>query len=113
MKENIIVGLINSIAGLFFMLSCIPLVRRRIKMNDLYGFRISKAFESEQNWYDINEYGARKTMGWSIFTFISGVAAFFISFEDDSMLSWLWVTLPISLTAIVPIVQTFKYSKRI
>lgn len=113
MKENIIVGLINLIAGIIYGLCSIPLIQRRVKMNDFFGFRLSKALESEKNWYDINEFGARKIMGWSIFTLISGIVAFFMDFEDDSILSSLWMTLPILLTSTIPIMQTLKYSKRL
>jgi hypothetical protein len=30
----------------------IPLLLGKIKMNYFYGFRIRKAFESEENWYE-------------------------------------------------------------
>ncbi len=113
MKENIIVGLVDSITGITYGLSSIPLIQRSVKRNDFFGFRLSKAFESEKNWYDINEFGARKLMGWSIFTLVSGIAAVFMDFEDEPIFSSLWVTIPILLSSIIPIVQTLKYSKRL
>jgi hypothetical protein len=44
---------------LLFGLS-LPLVLRKVPMNDLYGIRIPAALESEQRWYDINAYGGRQ-----------------------------------------------------
>ena len=51
---------VNVFSGIVFIAFSIPLVKRRVKMNYLYGFRIPKAFESEENWYGINEYGAKQ-----------------------------------------------------
>ncbi len=113
MDEHIVVGLVNSISGFIFILFSIPFIMRKIKMNDVYGFRFSKAFESEENWYDINEYGAKKMLGWSIFTLLSGLIAFFINFDEKSILPMLWVGIPITLTTVVPIVQTIYHSKRL
>ena len=75
MEEHAIVGLVNTSSGLLFMLFSIPLSRRKIKMNDWYGFRSSKAFQSEENWYAINEYGAKKLYRWSLVTVLTGILA--------------------------------------
>ncbi len=56
---SITLGISNiSIAVLIILLS-IPLVRRKVGMNKLYGIKIKKAFESEENWYKINAYGGK------------------------------------------------------
>lgn len=113
MDEHIIVGLINSLSGALFILLSIPLLKRKIKMNDWYGFRLIKAFESEQKWYDINEYGARIMLKWSLFLFFSGILAFFIKFDDHSFLPGLWVGIPVICSTAIPIVQTIIYSKKL
>ncbi len=64
MELNAVLGLVN-IAGACLMVGIsLPLVKRKIKMNGLYGIRIAKAFESEDNWYSINEYGGRQLIIW-------------------------------------------------
>lgn len=45
--------------GALFVVLAIPLIKRRVKMNAIYGVRFKKSFESEDNWYAINEYGGR------------------------------------------------------
>jgi hypothetical protein len=51
----------------------IPLYLGKVKMNYFYGFRIRKAFESEENWYEINSYGAKALMRWSLVIMVIGI----------------------------------------
>jgi hypothetical protein len=51
--------------GLVLIAVSIPLLLGKIKMNSVYGFRIRKALESEENWYEINYYGAKALIRWS------------------------------------------------
>jgi hypothetical protein len=50
--------------GFILIAISIPLYLGKIKMNRIYGFRIRKAFESEENWYEINRYRAHKSADW-------------------------------------------------
>jgi SdpI/YfhL protein family len=59
--------------GLILIGVSIPLFLGKIKMNCVYGFRIRKAFESEENWYRINRYGAKALMGWSVIIVAIGI----------------------------------------
>jgi uncharacterized membrane protein len=54
-----ILGVTHLVTGLVIIALAVPLILRRIKMNALYGVRIPKAFESESNWYAINEFGGK------------------------------------------------------
>ncbi len=74
--ENVIIALTNISSGVIFIAFCIPLLKRKIKMNNWYNFRISKSFESENNWYDINAYGARKFIIWSLPMILMGFSCF-------------------------------------
>ena len=40
--------------GILFIVISLPLLLGAIPMNRFYGFRISKAFASDANWYAIN-----------------------------------------------------------
>src|SRR2546422_11326475 len=42
----------------------IPLVRRKVPMNRVYGVRIAKAFASDRDWYEINAYGGKAPLGY-------------------------------------------------
>ena len=52
--------------GIILIVVSIPLYLGKIKMNSYYGFRFQKAFESEENWFLINRYGAKAMMCWSV-----------------------------------------------
>ena len=56
---NVVVGFSNFFVGFIMIFLSIPLKNGSIKMNKLYGFRFSKSFESDENWYKINKCGAK------------------------------------------------------
>ncbi len=109
--ENMIVALTNISSGVIFIALCIPLLKRKIKMNYWYGFRISKSFMSEENWYDINAYGARAFIVWSIPMILIGFSCFFIPLNDTTSL--IFGVGPITLFTTIAIIQTLLYAKRL
>lgn len=50
----------NIACGVLFILVGIPLAAQKVPMNGVYGFRLSQAFESDENWYAINRYGGKQ-----------------------------------------------------
>lgn len=75
---NIVLGISNLSLGLLLIVLSIPLIQRKVKMNHFYGVRIAKAFESEENWYQINAYGGRRLVASSVVLTIIGVLTFFL-----------------------------------
>jgi len=61
--------------GLVLIILSIPLVARKVPMNRVYGVRIPKAFASERNWYDINEYGGKLLLGYGLLLCIFSLLA--------------------------------------
>lgn len=105
-------GLLNIIAGLIFILVSIPLVRRKIGPNGWYGFRIAKAFESEENWYRINEYGGRQMIKWSAVIILIGVVALFIPLgPEDHVLALLFGLAPVLI--LIPAIQTILWARHL
>lgn len=94
--------------GIIVILVCIPLYLGKIKMNSAYGFRFGKAFESDENWYSINKYGAKLLMGWAVAIMIVGIVCLYI--DPQSVLTVAKISF---LSLIVPIAQTFRYAKRL
>lgn len=45
--------------GVLFVGLSIPLIRRRVKPNRLYGFRTSRTLSDERIWYEANAYAGR------------------------------------------------------
>ncbi len=90
-------GIINTFVGVLIVAVCIPLLMRRIKMNRWYGFRIKKSFESEENWYEVNEMGARIFIVWSFLLILGGLSAFFAPFDLFPWLQTFYSLMPLSV----------------
>ncbi|HET7624501.1 MAG TPA: SdpI family protein [Verrucomicrobiae bacterium] len=99
------------LTGLVLFFICLPLIYRKVPMNDLYGFRIPAAFKSEQSWYDINAYSGRKMAGWSWLISASGAAGFFV--PTKYFLAYTIGSTATTLFAVgIPIFQTYRWIRR-
>ncbi len=115
MKPNIVFGLINIGSALLIILVCIPLIKRRIKMNRLYGVRIKKSFESEENWYAINAYGGKQFAIWSLLMIPAGLACFLIPVNDPNQ-GWLPLVMgtgPITVCILIVMIKIMAYAKKL
>lgn len=50
---------VSLFCGLLFIGISVPLITGAVEPNHYYGFRLDKAFESEEMWYTINRYGGK------------------------------------------------------
>ena len=90
-----------TILGIVIILISIPLYLGKVKMNGVYGFRIRKAFESEQNWYLINRYGARALMLWAVVLMAVGIICLFVHPQyvlNTAKVGFISIIIPIMLT---------------
>jgi hypothetical protein len=108
---NIILGISNVIVGLIMIALFIPLKKGLVKMNIAYGVRIKKSFESEENWYTINKYGAKRFMFWSIPLILVGLFTFFIPLNENEILILLFACAP--LIVLIPTIETLLYAKKL
>ena len=51
--------LIYSLVGIVFIIISIPLIKRKIKINSLYGVRLPGTMKDEKIWYEVNEKSAK------------------------------------------------------
>lgn len=107
--ENIFVAIINIACGLLFVCLGIPLYKERVKMNHFYGVRFNKSFESEETWYKINKYGAKRLMTWSIPLFIVGIIAIFLP-PLNEFLMIMFTFAP--CIVLIPAIESYIYSKK-
>ena len=108
--NNIVLGITNIFIGFLIIVLCFPLVKRKIKMNKLYGMRMPKSFISEDNWYKINEYGGKIFIYWSIPIVLIGIIALFLPPLGKKG------TIILSLTpflVILPAIQALIYSRKV
>jgi len=115
MEPNIIFGVINITSALVIMGVSIPLVKQKIKMNRWYGIRIKKSFESEDNWYRINEYGGKQLIAWSIPLTILGFICFLVPINDSNkdILSLVMGVCPITLCLAIAVIKIYAYAGKI
>jgi hypothetical protein len=111
---NVIFGLINISSALLFIAISVPLVKQKISMNSFYGFRIKRAFESNENWFKINTYGGKQLISWSIPLIIIGIFCFLFPFESDrkDIMAIFLVALPITIFTSIAIIKTILFAKK-
>ena len=104
----------NLLLGMVLIAVSIPLIKRRIGPNHWYGIRIPKAFQSDELWYDINEYGGRQLATWAIPMIIAGVVCFFIPLGQPPSPTALFLRGcgPVMLFTVIPIVKTLLYARK-
>lgn len=56
----IIPVILYAAVGVLFIGLAVPLIKRRIPPNHLYGFRVPETLASEEIWYAVNEYSGRQ-----------------------------------------------------
>ncbi len=66
-------AIVYSIFALVIIGLSVPLIKKKIKMNQGYGIRIAEAFKSEERWFEINQYGGRLLLLWGIVIAITAV----------------------------------------
>lgn len=108
--ENVSIAITNVIAGILFILMSIPLYREKVEMNYFYGVRFKKSFESEENWYKINKYGAKRLILWSIPLLVCGVFVLFLPPLNEPI-KLIFICAP--LIILIPVIESYIYSKKI
>lgn len=81
-------GLIHIATSLVIASLAIPLAQGKVKMNKWYGFRIPKAYKSEEAWRKINEAGGKLLIYYSIPLFVAGVITCFLDKLEGHALNW-------------------------
>lgn len=66
----------------------VPMIRRKVAMNDWYGIRIRAAFESDDAWYEINSYGGRLLLVWSMLVAATAVVGMLVEKRDWVTYNW-------------------------
>ena len=110
-NESAMLALSNIFVGASIIAISIPLQKNKIRMNCWYGMRFRKSFESDENWYKINEYGARKMILWSIVIIVIGILTFLVPLETTKSLRLAIKCAPLIL--IIPVIETWLYAKKL
>lgn len=109
--ESLMLGLTNVFVGVLIIALCLPLLKNKIRMNCFYGIRFKKSFESDENWYKINQFGARRMMIWSVVIIFIGILTFIIPVEARRSLRSILAYSPLIL--IIPAIESWLFTKRL
>lgn len=114
-QPNVMLGLTVIAAGCVCIALGLPLMKRKVKMNRWYGVRIPKSFQSEENWFKINEYGGRQLVAWSIPLIVWGLFCFAIPMKDINrgFEAFVFGALPVFLFIAIVAVRTFRYAGKL
>lgn len=115
MQFNVIFFLINGAGALIVIGVSLPLAMRKVKMNDFYGIRIKKSFESKDNWYAINEYGGKQLILWSIPMLVAGVLSMFLTVDDQhrTLMAVLLGGGPVTSCMTIAVWKIVSYSRKL
>ena len=91
-----IFGVTYIFVGLVLIILSIPLISSKVSRNNLYGIRIGKSFESDENWYVINRYGGTVLLVVGILVSALGISYALVG-DVSTMLEIILLFLPIVL----------------
>ncbi len=106
------IGISNVVVALIGLLLALPLLRGKVKMNRLYGVRFRRSFESDELWYAINRYGARRLILWSLVLAAVGLASPFVVNEQRILVTIVLALAPAVLYGI-GCLESYRYAQRL
>ena len=111
----LLLALANMSSGALLIIFSIPLLKGHVKMNRIYGVRFRKCFESEENWYRINRYSAKRVIIWSIPIILVGLITFFIDFKaaGDFRSTLILILACAPLIVLIPAIESYLYVRKL
>ena len=98
--------------GVLFVAIGVPLMRRKIAPNSLYGFRVRRTLEDPEVWYDANEFTGRCLIWLGIGLILSSLALYFV--PDISPVAYVTACGVILLVGVaVSVLLSFRHLNRI
>lgn len=98
--------------GLLIALLAIPLIRRRVAPNWLYGLRVRATFADESVWYDANERSGRTLFALGLATLLFGIGHLFAP-ESASNTYFVIGTIGLVAGALYSAYDGWRYANRL
>ena len=96
------------VAGLLLIALAVPLIRRKVRPNAWYGFRVRQTFADPDIWYAANAYAGKYLLGTGVITVL--VAGTFYRALGISRDAYALACAGVILTALaVCVIQCFRY----
>ena len=103
------IGISNIFCGALIVLLSLPLLRGTVKPNHVHGVRFSQAFASDEAWYDINRYGAKRLIIWSVPVIVLGFVGLFLPLGSSLVATLSLAGAP--LIVIIPALGSWQYAR--
>ncbi len=111
MEINQWAGMIYLLTGILFTAYGLILVLNKLPKNNLVGFRMKKAMESDENWYDINSHGGKRLVQTSIPLMVVGILSILIGYDTGDLIFWAFLLSP--LLVVFALVDTHLHAGRL
>src|SRR5262245_48019285 len=98
------------LGGITFLLS-LPLALRMVPMNRAYGFRVRAAFQSKENWYEVNATGGKYLTIGSLVIMAVGAVGFFVP-EKYSLIYIAGALILLAAAIVLPLVGFMAWQRR-
>ncbi|OPY00132.1 MAG: hypothetical protein A4E58_00172 [Syntrophorhabdus sp. PtaB.Bin006] len=108
---TVIPAVSNIFFGILIIVFSIPLMKNKIGMNHWYGIRFRESFESADNWYKINRYGAGRMVRYSIVIIAVSIMALFVPLPGGRILQLALACVPFLM--VIPAIESWLYAKKL
>ena len=96
--------------GLLLILVAIPLIRKKIKPNHLYGFRVPQTLNDPEVWYATNAFAGKRMIAAGICTVLAALGFYLV--PGITVDTYAWACLAVfALVFGVGMVQSWRYMK--
>ena len=114
MKESApwFVWLLLEVVGAMFVVTGIPLARRRVPPNPLYGVRFAATLENERVWYEVNATGGRHMIAIGI-AYLALVNGMLLSSRVGEMTTIVVALAFCSAAAVVEVTVLYRAASRL
>jgi len=106
-----IVGASWIAVGLITIGLAIPLLNGKVGRNPYYGARFSQSFASDEAWFAINRFAAKRMMLWSPGLIGVGLLALFLPLGAHPGWALILAFAPLVLV-VVPAIEAWRFAKR-
>ena len=99
------------LAGFILTVLAIPLMRRKVKMNDWYGIRLPQTMDNENVWYEVNAKVGKFIFFFGLFICILTLLFYFYPPADEVMTVFILLAVLIVGTILI-IIIAINYSNK-
>lgn len=98
-------------SGLLISLLSIPLILKKIKINNWYGIRLPQTMQNEKVWYEVNSRVGKYLFIFGLFICCLTVLLYYYPFIDEVYTIFILLTV-LMMGSVVLIILSIKYSNK-